>query len=591
MDRDDEQRNRRPEITTAGRRRARPGARHRGGDPGAARPAAAGRALGVRARGRRHHPGRVRAAAALSRPSRSTPSSKPRSRVYLRRIQGQHGGWPLFHGGAFDMSASVKAYFALKMIGDPVDAPHMRAAREGDPGARRRARARNVFTRADARAVRLHPVAQRAGDAGRDHAAAALVSVPSRQDLVLGRTVIVPLLVLQALKPRARNPKGVTIDELFLEPPATLGPVPKAPQQKASWFWFFRGVDVVLRAAEPLFPKAIAAARDRSRAVAWVSERLNGEDGLGAIFPAMANSVMMFDVLGYPEDHPLRAIARQIGREAAGGARARGLLPALRLAGVGHRAHLPRAARGRRRARAGAGAQGSRLAGAEADPRRQGRLGGAAARRAAGRLGVPIRQSALSRCRRHRRGGDGDGSRCRARADAATSMRPWRAPGNGSSACRAATAPGARSTPTTNSTISTTSRSPTTARLLDPPTEDVTARCLSMLAQLGETAQTSPAVAAAIDYLRRTQLAGGELVRPLGHELHLRHLVGAVRAQRRGRRSRRGAEIPQGGRLAGAHPEPGRRLGRGRRELQARLSRLRARRRAPRRRPPGRCSA
>src|ERR1700745_759767 len=42
--------------------------------------------------------------------------------VYLRRIQGEHGGWPLFHGGVFDISASVKAYFCLKMIGDDVDA-------------------------------------------------------------------------------------------------------------------------------------------------------------------------------------------------------------------------------------------------------------------------------------------------------------------------------------------------------------------------------------------------------------------------------------------------------------------------------------
>ena len=45
--------------------------------------------------------------------------------VYLRRIQGEHGGWPLYHNGAFDISASVKAYFCLKMIGDDVDAPHM----------------------------------------------------------------------------------------------------------------------------------------------------------------------------------------------------------------------------------------------------------------------------------------------------------------------------------------------------------------------------------------------------------------------------------------------------------------------------------
>src|ERR1700731_1148582 len=49
--------------------------------------------------------------------------------VYLRRVQGAHGGWPLVHDGAFDMSATVKAYFALKMIGDSVDAPHMARAR------------------------------------------------------------------------------------------------------------------------------------------------------------------------------------------------------------------------------------------------------------------------------------------------------------------------------------------------------------------------------------------------------------------------------------------------------------------------------
>ena len=68
-------------------------------------------------------------------------------------------------------------------------------------------------------------------------------------------------------------------------------------------------VDVVLRAAEPLFP-ARSRKRAIDKAVAFVTERLNGEDGLGAIFPAMANSVMMFDVLGYPKDHPDVKIAR-----------------------------------------------------------------------------------------------------------------------------------------------------------------------------------------------------------------------------------------------------------------------------------------
>jgi len=62
------------------------------------------------------------------------------------RQQGAHGGWPLFHDGDFDMSASVKAYFALKMIGDAPDAPHMVRAREAILS-RGGAKQSNVFTR------------------------------------------------------------------------------------------------------------------------------------------------------------------------------------------------------------------------------------------------------------------------------------------------------------------------------------------------------------------------------------------------------------------------------------------------------------
>src|ERR1700710_1864390 len=65
---------------------------------------------------------------------------------YLRRVQGAHGGWPLVHDGEFDMSASVKSYFALKMIGDAADAPHMVRAREAIRS-RGGAVHSNVFTR------------------------------------------------------------------------------------------------------------------------------------------------------------------------------------------------------------------------------------------------------------------------------------------------------------------------------------------------------------------------------------------------------------------------------------------------------------
>src|SRR5215470_5007097 len=229
--------------------------------------------------------------------------------AYLRRIQGSHGGWPLFTDGAFDMSATVKAYFALKMIGESPQAEHMRRAREAvrERGGAERS---NVFTRCLLALYGIVP-----------WSAVPVMPVeimllpkwfPFHLDKISywSRTVIVPLLVLMAKKPRARNAKGVNVDELFLEPPHALGPAPKAPQQKATWFWFFRGVDNVLRTTEPYFPERTRR-RALDRAVAWVNERLNGEDGLGAIFPAMANSVMMFAVLGYPEDHPQRAIARR----------------------------------------------------------------------------------------------------------------------------------------------------------------------------------------------------------------------------------------------------------------------------------------
>ena len=226
---------------------------------------------------------------------------------YLRRIQGAHGGWPLFHDGEFDMSASVKAYFALKMIGDDTEAAHMRRAREAIRS-RGGAERSNVFTRA---LLALY------GVVGWGAVPVMPVEImllpkwfPFHLDKISywARTVIAPLLVLGALKPRARNPKGIGIDELFLTPPSSVGMPKKAPHQSAAWFGFFRAVDNILRVVAPHFPKKLHQ-RSIDAAVTFVTERLNGEAGLGAIFPAMVNSLLMFDVLGYPTQHPDRLAA------------------------------------------------------------------------------------------------------------------------------------------------------------------------------------------------------------------------------------------------------------------------------------------
>jgi squalene-hopene/tetraprenyl-beta-curcumene cyclase len=239
-----------------------------------------------------------------------TPNVELEQKVarYLRRIQLPDGGWPLFSEGALDVSASVKAYFALKMIGDPEDADHMRRARRAivEAGG---AEAVNVFTRnllalfgvVPWRAVPMMPVE--------------IMLLPGWFPFHLSkvsywaRTVLVPLLVLNARRPVAKNPRGVHIDELFRGKPSKTGLLPRAPHQSRGWFSLFRAVDTVLRAVDGVFSKA-RRARAIDAAVAFVDERLNGEDGLGAIFPAMANAVMMYDTLGYPPDHPKRAIAR-----------------------------------------------------------------------------------------------------------------------------------------------------------------------------------------------------------------------------------------------------------------------------------------
>ena len=232
---------------------------------------------------------------------RVEPELQARVAKYIRATQGADGGWPLFHGGALDISASVKAYFALKAAGDPVDAPHMaraRAAILAGGGARRC----NVFTRillalfgeVPWRAVPVMPVE--------------IMLLPNWSPFHIAkvsywsRTVLVPLLVLMALRPRARNPLGITVRELFLEPPEAvrdwIGGPTSSPLSVA-----FGMLDRLLRVAEPFFP-ADARRRAIDKAVAFVTERLNGEDGLGGIFPAMANAVMMFDCLGYAPDHP-----------------------------------------------------------------------------------------------------------------------------------------------------------------------------------------------------------------------------------------------------------------------------------------------
>jgi len=225
--------------------------------------------------------------------------------TYIRRRRDpRHGGWPLYTGGHFDLSCSVKAYYALKAAGDDPEADHMVAARKAILAEGGAARA-NVFTRIllaqfdqiPWRAIPLVP--------------AEIARFPAWFPFHLtkisywSRTVMIPLSVLHTLRAKAENPTGVGVRELFTV----------APEEERDYFpiWSWRNrlffwLERLAAQADRLTPRR---AREESvrRAADWYIERLNGEHGLGGIFPAMVYAYEGLIQLGYGPDHPYRVQA------------------------------------------------------------------------------------------------------------------------------------------------------------------------------------------------------------------------------------------------------------------------------------------
>ena len=221
---------------------------------------------------------------------------------HLRRKQLPAGGWPIYEGAPAELSASTKAYFALKLLGDSPEAPHMVLARRailslgGAAGC-------NVFTRITLalfgqipwRTVPAMPIE--------------IMFTPSwfffhlNKVSYWSRTVIVPLLILFNKRPTCPLDDREGVRELFLTPPEGLRNlerfIPGKPIRN-----LFLCLDRFLKRIDRFVPR-ITRKRALARAVAWTRERMQGEGGLGAIFPAMANAVMAMKILGCPDDDPL----------------------------------------------------------------------------------------------------------------------------------------------------------------------------------------------------------------------------------------------------------------------------------------------
>ena len=225
--------------------------------------------------------------------------------AYLRAAQQADGGWVIYHGGPSEISATVKAYFALRVAGDPVEAPGMVRARDWIRAHGGILRA-NVFTKILLALFGQLPWAR-------------VPCMPVEIFLLprwfpfnmsaisyWSRTVLTPLFILFAHRPVHPTPRGVTLDELYV--PGETDPRFTPDPTAFTWRNFFLLADRLLRLYEafplrPLRRRALEAARR------WMTERMQGSGGLGAIFPAMANSVLALHCLGYGPDQPQMAKA------------------------------------------------------------------------------------------------------------------------------------------------------------------------------------------------------------------------------------------------------------------------------------------
>lgn len=224
---------------------------------------------------------------------------------YLRAKQAEHGGWPLYHDGDFDISCSVKAYYALKLVGDDVSAPHMIEARNAILAHGGAARC-NVFTRIALALFEQVPWR------GVPFIPVEVMLLPRWFPFHISRVsywsraVMVPLFILCTLKPKAINPRGVDIRELFVTPPEDEQDYFRPTTLLAKAFLL---LDRIGRALEPFIPPRMRKYALR-KAERWFTRRLNDTDGLGGIFPAMVNAYEALALLGYAEDHPYRAQAK-----------------------------------------------------------------------------------------------------------------------------------------------------------------------------------------------------------------------------------------------------------------------------------------
>ncbi|MFI0909349.1 squalene--hopene cyclase [Streptomyces abikoensis] len=228
---------------------------------------------------------------------------------FIRSRQRPDGTWATFHGGPAELSATVEAYTALRLAGDAPDAPHMAAASawvraQGGVAAAR------VFTRIWLALFgwwRWEDLPELPPE---------IMYLPKWVPLNLydfgqwARQTIVPLTVVSALRPV--RPAPFALDELHTDPRRPAPPRPLAPA--TSWDGVFQRLDKALHVYHrlPVAPLRRAALRSAAR---WIVERQENDGCWGGIQPPAVYSVIALHLLGYDLRHPvLRAGLESLDR-------------------------------------------------------------------------------------------------------------------------------------------------------------------------------------------------------------------------------------------------------------------------------------
>ncbi|MCC6859354.1 MAG: squalene--hopene cyclase [Bryobacterales bacterium] len=230
---------------------------------------------------------------------RWNPPSRPLIDLAAKSILARQlpdGGFNIYPHGPAEISASVKAYFALKLAGLSPDDPRLARARERIL-ALGGIQAANSYVKINLSLFDLYP---------RAHVPRVPPELMLLGNLVYEmsswtRAIVVPLSIVQGSGGRRPAPAGFTLQELFL-PGRSLG-FRKPGDGMVSWRSFFLGLDRLLRLWERYGVKAVRRRAIRA-AESWMLDRTRYSDGLGAIYPPMMYIIMALDVLGYRRDHP-----------------------------------------------------------------------------------------------------------------------------------------------------------------------------------------------------------------------------------------------------------------------------------------------